>query len=604
MKQRVRLVLTLSAGGALALGSAWAVAQSTSSTPFGTPTAAVPTPGRLINNVRGDRASGWVDQTRSEVVARHGMVATSQPLAAQAGLDMLKKGGNAVDAAVAAAAELALMEPESTGLGGDLFAEVYSADDRKLYGLNASGWAPAGWTRSYFTGKGYTGAPPYTGIDSATVPGAVDGWAKLLDRFGTMKFKQVLAPAVRDAEQGFPVTERIHTDWRSGVSLLRRDADSAAAYLVNNQAPPLYSIYRNPDLANTFRVLQKKGRDAFYEGEIAKAIVAKEKALGGVMTLADLSEYESEWVDPLSSSYHGYDIYEMPPNSQGFGTLEMLNIVEQCAPVLGFDMAALGARSPQFWHLLIEAKKLAFTDLDRYLGDPRFEDIPLAQLTSKEYARSLCSQIDPAHASTPAASVDFEGGTVYIATADRWGNMVSFIYSIYDVFGSGVTVPGYGFLLHNRGALFNLDPSSPNVVGPRKRPFHTIIPAFVMKDGQPVMAFGNMGGSVQVQAQATELVFMIDLGLNVQAAGDAARFRHDQEPNRVQLESKLYDLVGSQLAGMGHSVRRTDGSLMGGYQAILFTPDPNAVAGGEDPPVPGVYRAGSDFRKDGLAIGW
>jgi gamma-glutamyltranspeptidase / glutathione hydrolase len=435
------------------------------------------------------------------------------------------------------------------------------------------------------------------------VPGAVDGWAKLLDRFGTMKFKQVLAPAVRDAEQGFPLTERIHTDWRSGVSLLRRDADSAAAYLVGNQAPPLYSIYRNPDLANTFRVLQKKGRDAFYEGEIAKAIVAKEKALGGAMTLADLSEYESEWVDPISSSYHGYDIYEMPPNSQGFGTLEMLNIVEQCAPVLGFDMAALGARSPQFWHLLIEAKKLAFTDLDRYLGDPRFEPIPLETLISKEYARSLCSKIDPAHASTPAATVDFEGGTVYIATADRWGNMVSFIYSIYDVFGSGVTIPGYGFLLHNRGALFNLDPVSPNVVSPRKRPFHTIIPAFVMKDGQPVMAFGNMGGSVQVQAQATELVFMVDLGLNVQAAGDAARFRHDQEPNRVQLESKLYDLVGSQLAAMGHSVRRTDGSLMGGYQAILFTPDATPV-GGEDSPVQGVYRAGSDFRKDGAALGW
>jgi gamma-glutamyltranspeptidase / glutathione hydrolase len=604
MKRRVRLVLTLCAGGAMTLGSAWALAQSTGSpTPFGTPTQAIPTPGRTIANVRGDRASGWVDQTRSEVLARHGMVATSQPLAAQAGLEILRKGGNAVDAAVATAAELALMEPESTGLGGDMFAQVYSARDRKLYGLNASGWAPAGWTRSYFIDKGETDAPPYTGVDSATVPGAVDGWAKLLDRFGTMKFKQVLAPAVRDADQGFPLTERIHTDWRSGVSLLRRDADSAAAYLVNNEAPPLYSIYRNPDLANAFRALQKKGRDAFYKGEIARAIVAKVKQLGGVMSLSDLSEYESEWVEPLSTSYHGYDVFEMPPNSQGVGVLEMLNILDQCVPQLGLDIKTLGARSPEFWHLLIEAKKLAFADLDRYVADPRFVDVPVAELTSKAYARSLCSKIDPDHASTPTVTTDREGGTVYIATADRWGNMVSFIYSVYDTFGSGVTIPGYGFLLHNRGALFTLDPSSPNVVAPRKRPFHTIIPAFVMKDGQPVMAFGNMGGSVQVQAQATELVSMIDLGLNVQAAGDAARFRHDQGPNRVQLESKLYDLVGAQLAAMGHEVRRTDGSPMGGYQAILFTPDA-APAGGEDPPVRGVYRAGTDFRKDGAAVGW
>jgi gamma-glutamyltranspeptidase/glutathione hydrolase len=603
MKSRVQLASALAVGTLLVGGAGYTLAQTTSGTPFGTPTTAIPTPGRTIQNVRGERASGWADQTRSEVLARHGMVATSQPLAAQAGLDILKQGGNAVDAAVATAAELALMEPESTGLGGDLFAQVYMAGEGKLYGLNASGWAPGAWTRSYFRNK-YDDELPYTGVDSATVPGAVDGWAKLLDRFGNMTFKKVLAPAVRDAEQGFPLSERIHTDWRAGVSLLRRDPDSAAAYLRDNQAPPLYSIYRNPDMAKTFRTLQSKGRDAFYEGDIAKAIVAKVRALGGVMTLADLSEFESEWVDPISTNYKGYDIYQLPPNGQGFAVLQMLNILEVCAPKVGIDLAAVGPRSPKFWHFLIEAKKLAFTDLEKYLGDPRFEDIPVEQLTSKAYADTLCSKIDPERATPPGVSLDRDGGTVYIATADRWGNMVSFIYSVYDVFGSGVTVPGYGFLLHNRGSQFSLDPSSPNVVSPRKRPFHTIIPAFVMKDGKPIMAFGNMGGSVQVQAQVTELVNMIDLGLNVQAAGDAARFRHDQGPNRTQLEAKLFDLVGPGLTSMGHSLRRVDGAQMGGYQAIHFTPDPTAQVGGDDTPVAGVFRGGSDFRKDGAVMGW
>jgi gamma-glutamyltranspeptidase/glutathione hydrolase len=592
MRSRARLVLVLSIGAAVLLGSVLSFAQSSKPAPFGAPTAQFPRPGQTITAVRGDRAGNWVDQSRSEVVARNGMVATSQALAAQAGLEILRKGGNAADAAVAAAAELALVEPESTHLGADMFALYYSAKQRQVYGLNASGWAPAAWTRSYFTAKGYDDELPYTGVDSVTVPGAVDGWDKLLRRFGTMGFEQVLDPAIRDAEQGFGVTERIHTDWRSGVNLLRRDADSARTFLVDDAAPELYSVWRNPDLAHAFRVLQRKGRDAFYEGEIAKAIVAKVEQLGGAMTLADLREYEAEWVEPISTTYHGYDVLQTPPNSQGFAVLEMLNILEACAPELGLDLAELGPRSPQFWHLLIEAKKLAFTDLDRYNADPRFEDVPVERLISKDYARTLCSQIDPERASAPAVGVDFEGGTVYIAAADRWGNMVSFIYSIYDTFGSGVTVPGYGFLLHNRGALFSLDPDSANVVAPRKRPFHTIIPAFVMKDGEPVMTFGNMGGSVQVQAQATELVNLIDLGMNVQAAGDAARFRHDQGPNRVQLESKLFDLVGSQLTAMGHSVRRADGSVMGGYQAIHVDPETR------------VYRGGSDLRKDGQVVGW
>ena len=605
MKSRVRLVLVLTAGGAVLFGSAWSLAQTVRPAPFGAPTAEHPRPGQAITAVRGDRAGNWLAQSRSEVVSRHGMVATSQSLAAQAGLEILRKGGNAADASVAAAAELALMEPESTHLGGDMFALYYSAKDRRVYGLNASGWAPEAWTPQYFAAKGYDDEPPYTGVDSAAVPGAIDGWDKLLRRFGTMRFKQVLEPAIRDAEQGFPISERIHTDWRSGVDLLRRDPDSARTFLVDDQAPQLYSVWRNRDLARAFRVLQRNGRGAFYEGEIARAIVDKVRSLGGAMTLADLREFESEWVDPISTDYHGYDVLQTPPNSQGFAVLEMLNILEVCAPELGLDLGALGPRSPQFWHLLVEAKKLAFSDLDGYNGDPRFVDVPVERLISKDYARTLCSRIDPERASTPSVGVDAEGGTVYIAVADRWGNMVSFIYSIYDFFGSGVTIPGYGFVLNNRGSQFSLDPASPNVVAPRKRPFQTIIPAFVMSEGKPVMAFGNMGGSVQVQAQVTELVSMIDLGMNVQAAGDAARFRHDQGPNRLRLESELFDLVGPQLTAMGHSVSRADGSVMGGYQAIHFTPDPGAPApSGDDRPVRGVYRGGSDLRKDGQVVGW
>jgi gamma-glutamyltranspeptidase/glutathione hydrolase len=596
MRSRRWLVLVLVGGCGLALGTALTLAQTTPPTPppFGVPTPADPAPSERITAVRGDRAAGWVDQPRSEVLARRGMVATSHPLAAQAGLRILQEGGNAADAAVATAAELALVEPESTHLGADMFALYYSARDRRLYGLNASGWAPEAWTREYFVDRGFETEMPTRGPDTVTVPGAIDGWDRLLDRFGTMRFKDVLEPAARDAEAGFAVSERVHSDWRDTVSKLRRDPDSADTFLVDGEAPALYSVFRNPDLARTLRSLQKRGRDAFYEGDIARAIVRKLESVGGSMTYDDLRDFRSEWVQPISTSYHGYDVFQMPPNAQGFATLEMLNILEACGPRLGIDLAALGPRSPQFWHLLVEAKKLAFADLDAYNADPRdrrFEPPPLDRLLSKAYAASLCERIDPERASTPTVTTDIEGGTVYLAVADRWGNMASFIYSIYNSFGSGITVPGHGFVLHDRAALFSLDPESPNVVAPRKRPFHTIIPAFVMKDGRPVLAFGSMGGSVQPQAQASELVNMIDLGMNVQAAGDAARFRHDQGPNILRLESNLYDVVGAQLAAMGHDVRSTDGSLVGGYQAIHVSPD-------------GVYRAGSDLRKDGAAVGW
>lgn len=619
---------TADMGVASASGASRAGAGGPSPTPFGRPTDAIPDPGARITAVRGDRASNWLEQTRSEVVARHGAVATSQPIAAQAGLRILQEGGNAVDAAVATAAVLGLIEPESAGLGGDMFAIYYSAKDRKLFGLNASGWSPQAWNLDYFHARGFdekTGMPE-RGVNSISVPGAVEGWHRLLERFGTRGFDVVLGPAVTLAEQGFGITEQVHSDWENAVEVLKTDVDSVRVFLRDGKAPPLYSIFRNPELAHALRVLQEKGRDAFYAGEIADAIVAKIKKLNGAMTSADLAEFRAEWVEAITVNYHGYDVYEVPPNAQGFGALEMLNILQQCGPVLGLDLAKLGPRSPEFWHLLVEAKKLAFDDLYTYNGDPRFTSVPLDRLLSKEYAIAQCKKINPHRATPPRVKGPNNSGTVYIAVADRWGNMVSFIYSLFELFGSGITVPGYGFPLQNRAALFSLAPSSPNVVAPRKRPFQTIIPAFIMQNGHPVMAFGNVGGSEQVQAQATEIINMVDLGMNPQAAADAARFNHDQNTDVLQLESELFHLVGKQLSAMGHHVAKSTGDPMGGYQAILFDreidgdwseqaqrqgpppPPPPPPSPPSPPPFPppvnGVYRVASDLRKDGSAVGW
>ena len=553
--------------------------------------------------VRGDRASGYLPQTRSEVVARNGVVTASQPLAAQAGLQILKSGGNAFDAAVATAAVLNLVEPESTGMGGDVFVIAWIAKEKKLIALNGSGRAPSGATPAHMAERGFRKEMPAHGIDSATVPGAVDGWDALLKRAGTMTFKQVLEPAAVLAEQGFGVSERIRNDWVGGVETLKTDPESAKAYLMNGKAPDAYAVFRNPDLAKAFRVLETQGRDAFYKGEIAQAIVARSKALGGTFTLEDLASTHATWETPITTNYHGYDIYEMPPNTQGFAVLEMMNILEVCAPRLGVNLAALGPRSPAYWHMLVEAKKLAYTDLYAYNGDPGFTPVPVEKLISKEHAAELCQHIDPKKAGPLVRKGDPVGGTVYLAAADRWGNMVSFIYSIYDTFGSGITVPGYGFLLNDRGNLFSLDPKSPNVLAPHKRPFHTIIPGFVMKDGQPVMAFGLMGGAMQAQGHAQVLLDMIDLGANPQAATDAARFSHSQETNKVYLESNLYELVGPQLKALGHQVESDHGEGMGGYQAIWYQ-GPPVIAPAAEQPVPGVYRAASDHRKDGEAVGW
>ncbi len=610
---------------AAAAGSSLAGSGDVSPTPFGIPTANVTDPGQHITAVRGDRLWEWTEQSRSEVLARHGVVATSQPLAAQAGLQVLKHGGNAVDAAVATAAMLGVVEPHSAGIGGDMFAIYYSARTHKLYGLNGQGWSPASWTPDYFHNKGLDSVPAY-GVDSVTIPGAVDGWNRLLNRFGTMSLGQLLQPSIETARQGFGLTERIRGDWNSYdqfyVHMLKKDPESRKVFLRNGHVPALYSIFRNPDLARAYELLAKDGPSALYDGPIGRAMVDRVNAGGGDWKMSDLRSFRSEWVNPIKTDYKGYDVYQMPPETQGFATLEMLNILQVCAPTLGYDLKALGPRSAEFWHILIEAKRLAYIDLWRHNGDPRFSDIPVDRLISKKYAATLCSKIDLHHAgghtaaptsaaAKSAVQMHERGDTVYLTTADRWGNMVSLIYSIYDYFGSSVSVPGYGFPLNDRGSFFDLEPGSPNVVAPHKRPFMTIIPAFVMKDGQPLMAFGNMGGDEQAQAQATEIVNMVDLGMNVQAAGDAARFHHGQSHNVVHLESKLYDLVGAQLAAMGHKVVRVagDDDEFGGYQAIYFQvapglrPPPYGVSAG-DPPVNGVYHAASDFRKDGEAVGW
>jgi gamma-glutamyltranspeptidase/glutathione hydrolase len=585
------------------------IAQSPN--PFGIPSADKPQPGATMQAVPGSRAQGWAAQGRSEVLARHGMVATSDPLAAQAGLDILRQGGNAIDAAVAAGAVLDVTSQNDTGIGGDLFAIVWSARDKKLYALNSAGWAPSDWTPEFFTGKLGVKRVPGNGVNAATVPGAISGYDALLKRFGTLTFKETFERAARIAEEGWGLAERRHADLRNAARGLRSDPDSKQTFLNGEEAADLYSIIRNPGLAKALRAIQQQGRDAFYKGEIADAIVKKMQANGGVMSRSDLAEFASEWVEPVSTSYHGYDVFQLPPPGQGFAALEMLNILEVCVPKLGMNLATLGPSDPMYWHLMVEAKKLAYSDLLARNADPKFVPVPVATLLSKTYAAGLCNKIDPNVASKPGIAGGTDGGTIYLTTADRWGNMVSLVHSVFSVYGSRATVAPYGFVLHNRGTAFSLDPKSPNIVAPRKRPFHTIIAGFVMKDGQPLMAFGNMGGSVQPETHAQHMVNLIDHGMNVQMTTDAARFTHNQNSNMLSLETNLFALVGDALRAKGHQVRSVSGGSVGGYQGILFTRDPalpvptfDRISITEDRPVNGVYRAGSDHRKDGQAVGW
>ena len=605
----VRRLLVGVAAVMVAVAAARPGAQS--KTPFATPTPDTPQPASGSPAVPGSRAQGWAAQGRSEVLARHGMVATSDPLASQAGLAILRQGGNAVDAAVAAAAVLDVTSQNDTGIGGDLFAIIWSAKDKKLYAINAAGRAPAGWTPEFFKNTLKVTQMPGNGVNAATVPGAVAGYDALLTRFGSLTFKETLEPAARIAEQGWGLAERRHDDLRSAVNGLRADADSRQLFLENGEAPALYSIIRNPNLAKALRLIQAQGKDAFYKGDIAAAIVKKVQGDGGVMTLDDLAKYQPEWVDTVSTSYHGYDVHQLPPPGQGIAALEMLNILETCAPTLGVNLTTLGPADPMKWHLLVEAKKLAYADLLAKNGDPKFSTIPVAQLISKQYAATRCDKIDPNKAGPVGVVGGTDGGTIYMAAADRWGNMVSLVHSVFSVYGSRASVGPYGFVLHNRGSAFSLQAGHPNVVAPGKQPFHSIMAGFVMKDGSPLMAFGNMGGSVQPESHVQHLVNMIDHGMNVQMTTDAARFTHNQNTNVLSLETNLFALVGKALEAKGHTVRSVDGGAVGGYQGILFTRDPRLPAPTfdrrsvtDDLPVNGVYRAGSDHRKDGQAAGW
>jgi gamma-glutamyltranspeptidase/glutathione hydrolase len=463
---------------------------------------------------------------------------------------------------------------------------------------------------------------PSGGILTVTVPGSLWGWQEVLMRFGTKTFKDVLQPAIDYAEQGFPVTEEIQSSWRMKNALpltgccTQVDPDSVKTFYINGIPPSVGTIFRNPDLAKTFRLIQQQGRDAFYKGEVARAIVTKSNALGGTMTLDDLANYKGEWVTPASTTHKNqFTIYGTRAPSQAWGIVEEMNVLEQCVPVWypGQTLATLGPASPLFWHALIETKKLVYADLYEYNADPNVVAVPLDMLTSKPHAVSLCGKVDPKRASsTGSRSSDSSdsGDTIYLATADRWGNMVSWINSNFAGWGAGITVPGYGFILHNRGGLFTLDPKSPNVIAPQKRPYNTLTAVLVMQNGKPFLVTGQHGGDQQAQGNMQVLVNILDLGANVQAAGDMARFHHNQVSNKLELESQLFKLVGSQLIGMGHKVSSSDGSPVGGFEGIMFTPDPGASPGcsptdlGCTAPIAGVYRAGSNFREDGQAVGY
>ena len=590
--------------------------------------------------VRGDRSEGWVPQSRSEVMAQHGMVSTVQPLAAMAGARILMQGGNAIDAAVATAAALNVTYPANVGIGGDLFAIIYIAKEKKIYQLNASGIAPSGETLAHLNALGYqwdsaNWAPgsgmPSGGILTVTTPGSLWGWQEVLDRFGTMNFKKVLQPAIDYAENGFPITEEIGDGWQLPKALPLRgcctqlDPDSINTYYINGAPPAIGTIFRNPDLAHTLRLIQQQGRDVFYKGEIAQAIVAKSNELGGTMTLADLANYKGEWVTPASTTYHNgeFGLYASTAPSQAWGVMEAMNILEACVPTWypGQSLATLGPASPQFWHALIETKKLVYSDTYAHNADPDVVSVPVAMLTSKSYAASLCGKVNPAHASPTvppsfdtvqgAAAGTIGGDTIYLTTADRWGNMVSWINSNYAGFGSGITVPKYGFILHNRGGLFTLDAKSPNVIAPHKRPYNTLTAIFATQNGKPLLTTGQHGGDQQGMGNMQVLVNILDLGANMQAAGDMGRFTHVQVANTLQLETQLFDLVGPQLIGMGHKASSAGGGIAGGYQGIMFVPNPEGgqitnCNGNNDTEcgVNGFYRAGSNFREDGDSIGW
>jgi gamma-glutamyltranspeptidase/glutathione hydrolase len=528
---------------------------------------------------------------RSVVRTSHAMVASSQPLASQAGLDILKRGGNAVDAAIAMAAVLNVTEPNMTGIGGDAFMMVYSAKTKKLEALNASGRAPKALTVERVTSLGNRQMPLW-GMETITVPGAFDGWVTVLEKHGTMKLADLLAPAIALAENGFPVMEKTVADWIPEVEKLRRMPAAASTYLVNGEAPKPGDVFVQKNLARTFRTLAKGGRDAYYRGEIARAIVEYCQKNGGYLTMEDFAEHRSTWVEPISTTYRGHTLYELPPNNQGLTALILLNILE------GMDLESMRNDPARYYHTLIEATKIAFADRNRYIADPAFSKVPVQELISKDYAAKRRALINPDKAIDPPAYGEIKMGsdTTYFTVVDKDRNAVSFINSLFNSFGSGVVAGDTGIMLHNRGSGFVLQADHPNRLEPGKRPFHTLIPAMVFKDGQLLLTYGVMGGDIQAQGHAQVLVNLIDRRLNLQQAIDAPRIRYISGRG-VMMEDTLPPAVIADLIARGHErVLPAAGimhrALMGGGQAIMI--DPNT----------GVLSAASDHRKDGLAIGY
>jgi gamma-glutamyltranspeptidase / glutathione hydrolase len=528
-------------------------------------------------------------QARSMVISKNGIVAAESPLAAQAGVQILEHGGNAVDAAIATNAMMSVVAPMMNGMGGDLFAIVFDAKANKLYGLNASGWAPKALTPEFLHKQGLRDMPQQ-GVNAITVPGAVDGWQKLAERFGRRKLSDDLAAAIRTAQDGFPVPEMTAAVWALELDHLRADDAASKLYLPSDRAPHTGEIFRNPELAESLREVATGGRDVFYKGAIAQKILDAIKRHGGVMTAQDLAEFSGEWVEPVSTTYRDWTVYEMPPNGQGLAALEMLNILETFP--LGQKDATFG--TTKALHAMIEAKKLAYADLAKYIGDPHKQNLPVSTLLSKEWAADRAKSIDPDHANCDATAGVIGGGTdtTYLTVVDRDGNMVSLIQSNYSAFGSGIVAAGTGFVLHNRGGLFSLDPASPNLLAGRKRPLHTIIPAFAQK-GDTRMAFGIMGGWNQAQAHAQFISDIADFKMNIQAAMEAPRFTKKTFPGcDVEMENRFSQKVRDELTAKGHKItlKGTFSSDMGGGQAVLRDFSTGTNYGASDP------------RKDGEAI--
>jgi len=551
----------------------------------------------LMQQPAGDRPAGNTRGTRSAVLARNGAIATSQPLATAAGLRVLQSGGNAIDAAVTAAAVLSVVEPTMNGPGGDLFAIVYSAKDRKVHGLNSSGRAGSLATVDEFKKRGVQKIP-LRGPLSVSVPGVVDGWNELLTKHGTRTLAQALEPAIKYARDGYAVSEIIAGQWKEVENLLGQDPYAARTFLINGKAPAPGDVFRNPALADSLELIAKGGRDVFYKGAIAKAIAEDMKRRNGLITEKDLADHHADWVEPVSTTYRGYQVLELPPNTQGVSALEMLNLME------GFDLKSMGWGSATYLHTLVEAKRVAFADRGAWLGDPASTPSKAVErMLSKEYAAERRKEIKPDKAAERYAPLALEGrstpdggdepigrgDTVYLTAADADGNVISLIQSLYETFGSGIVAGDTGIALHNRANLFTLAAGHPNQIAPGKRPFHTLIPAMVLKDGVPWLSFGVMGGDMQAQGHAQVLSNLIDFGMNIQEAGEAPRFR--DSGNGLALESPFSAEARAGLTSRGHQLIQSHG-VWGGFQGILIDPKTH------------VLHAGSDPRKDGMAAGW